>query len=78
MPALGTKINKLDFAATSAKRSNRLEANPEGFPFVHKDFRLVMVQRFPYILIYRIRDRRIEVHAVFHTHRDIDTWKSKH
>ena len=57
---------------------NRIEANPEGFAIEHKSFRSLLVNRFPYLLIYLVRGDRIEIHAVFHTHRDLDAWKSRH
>ena len=60
------------------KALHRIESNPEGFAVLHKDFRHVIVRRFPYVLIYRLRPPRIEIHAVYHTHRDIDTWKRTH
>lgn len=55
----------------------RIERNPKGFPLLYKDFRQVLVRRFPYALIYRVRPKRLEIEAVFHTHRDPNSWKSR-
>lgn len=44
--------------------------NPELYPFVHGDVRRGITRRFPYSVLYAVRDDVIVVVAVYHTSRD--------
>lgn len=54
---------------------NALAAEPERFPVYHGDYRYRLLKRFPYRVIYRQRDKDIEILAVAHTSRKPDHWK---
>jgi hypothetical protein len=44
-----------EFLASIADAFTRLEQNPEQFPFYYRDFRRVLVERFPYKVFFRTR-----------------------
>ena len=49
---------------------NKILANPTFYTFIEKEFRRLLINRFPYVIIYEILDRDIVVYAVFHTSRN--------
>ena len=53
----------------------RILRNPEIHPMVHREARMAIVRRFPYLLFYRFRDDSISVIAVFHAKRNPRIWK---
>lgn len=50
---------------------------PEGGPIIAPGIRRWLVQRFPFALIYRVREEEIEVLAVMHTHRKPGYWRTR-
>lgn len=56
---------------------NRLSEMPESRPLDHKNARLALVKRFPYVVCYLIDDDTVYVMAVFHGHRDPETWRGR-
>lgn len=55
----------------------RITANPQQFPYAHRDIRKAVVRRFPYCVYFRVREERIVVLAVFHTAREPAGWKHR-
>lgn len=55
----------------------RVLRNPEFYPVVHRNVRMAIVRRFPYLVLYRLGDESISVIAVFHAKRDPKIWKSR-
>ena len=55
----------------------RLLRQPESYPVVHRETRMATVRRFPYLVLYRVRDESIVVVAVFHARRDPKAWMSR-
>ncbi|NGP90235.1 type II toxin-antitoxin system RelE/ParE family toxin [Fodinibius halophilus] len=47
-----------------------------GFPLTNSDRRMI-VQRFPYGLIYSVQNDRIDIYALMHLHRRPGYWKSR-
>ena len=45
---------------------DRICQMPESYPAVYRDVRRVVIQRFPYIVYYRIVSSRVIVTAIFH------------
>ncbi|MCW3125638.1 MAG: plasmid stabilization system [Bacteroidetes bacterium] len=43
---------------------------PLHFQKVYKEFRQILIDRFPYLLIYEISDKEIIVYSFFHTSQD--------
>jgi plasmid stabilization system protein ParE len=51
--------------------------NPEMYPVVRRDTRRVLLNRFPYSLLYRLVHERVVVVACFHAKRDPQRWHSR-
>jgi plasmid stabilization system protein ParE len=52
--------------------------HPEAFPVLHRDTRRVLLRnRFPYGLFYRIHDETVVVVACMHAKRRPRRWKSR-
>lgn len=43
---------------------------PESYPVVHRETRMALIRRFPYLILYRITVEGLSVIAVFHAKRD--------
>ena len=54
-----------------------ITVNPTRFGFAKRDIREGAVQRFPYVVYYRVLPNRIRVVAVQHTARDQANWASR-
>jgi plasmid stabilization system protein ParE len=69
---LGTEfLIEVDRAIETVRESPRI------WPFLYEDhsIRRYLVHRFPYGVIYRVRDRLIQVIAVMHLRRHPDYWR---
>jgi plasmid stabilization system protein ParE len=52
--------------------------NPKGYRKRLKEIRGLMLNRFPYMLLYTIeKDHQVRILSVFHTSRNPESWKSK-
>lgn len=58
------------FEARLDEQVERLAMFPESGAILFEPFRRVMVKRFPYMAVYRVANRRVEVLAVVGTPRD--------
>jgi plasmid stabilization system protein ParE len=47
-----------------------LRERPESFPLYYRDFRRVLLSRFPYKLFFRIVDERVIVFRILHASRN--------
>lgn len=71
---LGIKfLNEVDQAIDAVRK------DPEIWPFQDEDreIRRYLVHRFPYGLIYRISDHKIQIIAVMHLRRHPDYWRGR-
>ncbi len=57
--------------------SMRILRHPECYPVVHRETRMGIVRRFPYLLLYRVAKETVFVVAVFHAKRDPEIWKAR-
>ena len=48
----------------------RLRENPGRFPLYYRDFRRVLLRRFPYKVFYAVENDRIIVFRILHTKRN--------
>lgn len=55
----------------------RIAENPDGFAVYLHGLRACALHRFPYLVVYRRREDRIEIVAVPHTHRRPGYWKRR-
>jgi plasmid stabilization system protein ParE len=51
-----------------------IEEGPEDFPLLRDPYRRKLLQRFPYIVIYKVTARRVYVRAVAHGRRRPGYW----
>ncbi|MFZ0305414.1 MAG: type II toxin-antitoxin system RelE/ParE family toxin [Terracidiphilus sp.] len=57
---------------------DRISANPDQFPIVHKNIRRALLRRFPYALMFVAEsDDGITVIACFHGSRDPARWQRR-
>ena len=54
-----------------------IKRNPKMFPPVHRNYHKVLIQRFPYQIIYTVYDETILILAVFHAKRNPEDWKNR-
>jgi plasmid stabilization system protein ParE len=55
----------------------RIQRNPESYPIVHRETRMAVMRRFPYLLLYRIHLDEASIVAVFHAKRNPKQWKGR-
>ena len=67
----GQFLDRLDACLSLVAR------NPELFPEVHRRLRMAVLQRFPYLVIYRVTPEFISVVAVIHGSRHPRRWKGR-
>ena len=67
------------FRAAVDARFGDILKTPELFAraFDDVDFRFVRVRRFPYLVLYRIREDIVYVLGVFHSASDPDKWRRR-
>lgn len=71
---LGLGREFLDAAEEAVKR---VLANPKGYPLVYKDRRRLLLERFPFSLVYRLIDDQVIVLAVVHAKRNPRVWRRR-
>ncbi len=62
-------------AATEAVR--RIQVRPNAYRVVSGTWRQCRVPRFPFGIIYRVANRRVEIIAVMHLHRKPGYWQHR-
>jgi plasmid stabilization system protein ParE len=55
----------------------QISEGPDRWPLHDVRFRKVLLRRFPYLLIYRVLDDRVQVVAVAHGHRRPGYWRDR-
>jgi plasmid stabilization system protein ParE len=55
----------------------RIAANPQLHATVYQDVRKAVVQKFPYVVLYKEEAGEVVVTAVFHTARDPARWQGR-
>jgi toxin ParE1/3/4 len=54
-----------------------IQKNPSMFPIVHKEYRRTLIRRFPFQIIFTIKDFTIVILAVFHAKRNPERWMNR-
>ena len=70
--ALGNRFRKMVDA-----RFDRIESQPEIYPTAFDDVRFTTVQRFPFLVLFRIRPERILILDVFPGASDPRQWRKR-
>lgn len=55
----------------------RMQQFPEAYPALGEGFRRCLVKRFPYSVMYTLRDNSILIVAVAHQRREPDYWRGR-
>jgi toxin ParE1/3/4 len=55
----------------------RITANPQLHAIVYQDVRKAVVQKFPYVVLYKEEASEVVVIAVFHAARDPAIWQGR-
>ena len=55
----------------------RVQNNPEEAPVIYRDLRRKLVQRFPYMVLYRLYPGLLYVVAVMHARQNPALWKRR-
>jgi len=71
-PGLGSELLRCFDACLE-----RVIRQPESYPVLHRETRMALVRRFPYLILYRITDEGISVIGVFHAKRDPKIWQAR-
>ena len=66
-----------EFAAEVQKVFDRIATHPRMHQTMFADVRKAVVRRFPYGVLYRPHQDRVEVLAVFHTSRNPSVWQKR-
>jgi len=56
---------------------SRIRINPKLFPVVAGDIRRCLLRTFPFGILFRLRENRIEIVAVMHLKRNPDYWRER-
>lgn len=56
---------------------SRIRINPNLFPLVDGEVRRCLLRTFPFGILFRLRDNRIEIVAVMHLKRHPDYWRNR-
>lgn len=48
------------FRAEVQSRIDLIATTPEGFACIHKNIRAIRIRKFPYVVLYRVNDDRVE------------------
>lgn len=66
-----------EFAAEVKRTLGRIIQYPDAWSPLSKRTRRCRTSRFPYGLIYQVREQTILIVAVMHLHKHPDSWKSR-
>ncbi len=66
-----------EFVARVRDVLNQIGQMPELHAPAYQNVRRAVVRRFPYTIYYRVQADRVEVIAVFHSHRDPSEWQKR-
>ena len=66
-----------EFAAEVKRTIERIVQFPEAWAPLSKRTRRCRTKRFPYGIVYQVREEVLLIVAVMHLHRHPDSWKSR-
>ena len=56
---------------------SRIQDTPELYPVVYRDLRRTLVERFPYVVLYRVYPGLIFIVAIMHARQNPAAWKRR-
>lgn len=60
----------LKFLKCFQKFIERINKNPLHYPLKNNQFREAYIQKFPYVIIYELKENEIVIFSVFNTHQN--------
>jgi len=66
-----------EFEEFIALALQRIQELPLAHPTVVGNVRRLVLQRFPYSILYRVKPKHISVIAIYHQHRDPRGWQER-
>lgn len=66
-----------EFSAEIRKAIQRIIEYPEAWSLISKRARRCRVSRFPFGVIYQVREDTLLIVAVMHLHREPDSWRHR-
>ena len=66
-----------DFLLCIEDALSKIERNPIQYQLVHKNLRRCLVRRFPFSVFYFVEDSEIIVTAIFHAHKNQNSWNDR-
>jgi plasmid stabilization system protein ParE len=54
-----------------------IQANPELFEVVYKQYRRAIVRRFPYVVFYKQEVDSVKIHSIFQTAQNPRKWRQR-
>jgi toxin ParE1/3/4 len=65
------------FLEAVAEAVRRIQSHPNMYRLVGQAWRQCRIPKFPFGIVYRVKNRRIEVIAVMHLHRKPGYWQNR-
>ena len=65
------------FADQIEQTLQRVDRNPAQFKIAAKQYRRILLKRFPYEVFYEFNDDQIVIYAVFHTSQNPERWETQ-
>ena len=66
-----------DFAIEVYESIDRIISFPEAWCILESEIRRILVNRYPYGIIYSIEEKEILILAIMHLNREPDYWKDR-
>ena len=67
----------LDFAFEVYAAIERMKSFPKAWQIIEEDVRRILVNRFPYGVLYSEEQEELYIVAVMHLHKDPEYWKHR-
>ena len=66
-----------EFFACVEACTQQIRRSPELHAKVYKEYRRVLIRRFPYAVFYKYADQTVTIYCVIHTSREPSKWKRR-
>lgn len=67
----------VDFIVKIENCINYFKENPFISPIIYKNVRKIKIERFPYSILYIIKDEKIVIFSIMHSSRNPEIWQKR-